>query len=406
MKIPNPELSRRRFLRTALAAAAVASTARSPANPPASAVRRRIKLGVIGNGGRGHWIAGLFRQHGGFEIHAVADYFQDVADQCGDVYGVDKARRFSGLAGYKRLFASSVEAVAVENLPCFFPEQVAAAVEAGLHIYLAKPVAVDVPGALRILAAGQRATQQHLCLLVDYQIPTDPANTEIVQRIRDGALGPLAQISTVGICTCHDDPPKTATIESRIQHLIWDNDIALGGGYINCFDIHAIDAALWVTGQRPVAAQGASGICRPDPHGDSPDVVSLVFEYADGLVHNHFGQALCNNPEEGTGLFCRLHGQTANALIPYSGKAFIRGGKHFVGRVDNLYAAGAERNIGMFYRNIVEGRFENPTVPRAVDGVLTCVLGREAAARRGKLTMDQLLRENGKPDLDLTGLKI
>ena len=43
--------------------------------------------------------------------------------------------------------------------------------------------------------------------------------------------------------------------------------------------------------------------------------------------------------------------------------------------------------------------------PRAVDGVLTCVLGREAAARHAKLTMDELLKENKKLEVDLTGLK-
>jgi hypothetical protein len=63
---------------------------------------RKIKLGVVGNGGRGSWIAGLFKEHGGYEMHAVADYFQPVADKCGDALGVDKSRRFSGLSGYKQ----------------------------------------------------------------------------------------------------------------------------------------------------------------------------------------------------------------------------------------------------------------------------------------------------------------
>jgi len=63
------------------------------------------------------------------------------------------------------------------------------------------------------------------------------------------------------------------------------------------------------------------------------------------------------------------------------------------------------RNIAAFYKNVTAGHFENETVPRAVDGVLTCVLGREAAARRIRLTMDELLKENRKLEVDLTGLK-
>jgi hypothetical protein len=58
-----------------------------------------------------------------------------------------------------------------------------------------------------------------------------------------------------------------------------------------------------------------------------------------------------------------------------------------------------------FYRNITEGRCENPTVKRAVDGHLTAILGREAAYRQGRLTMDELLKENKRLELNLSGLK-
>ncbi len=59
----------------------------------------QIKLGVVGCGGRGLWIAKLFKAHGGYEMYAVADYFQHVADKCGDALGVNMDRRFSGLSG-------------------------------------------------------------------------------------------------------------------------------------------------------------------------------------------------------------------------------------------------------------------------------------------------------------------
>jgi predicted dehydrogenase len=405
-------MSRRQFLGSAFAAAAFTSlpavAADDPATAPAapSQYTRKIKVGVVGNGDRGSWIAGLFQAHGGFEVHAVADYFPDVVAKCGDTLGVDKARRFSGLSGYKRLIESGIEALVIEVIPYFSPEIGGAAVDAGLHVYMAKPVAVDAPGALRIAAAGKRATQKERCFLVDYQMSTDPTNIEIAERVRAGALGPLARVQTSGLYGGHDDPPMTATIESRMQHLTWDNDQSLSGGYINAFDIHALDAAIWVLGRRPVAASGASRICRPHPHGDSPDVMSVVYEYADGLVHGHFGQALPNDSiSEGGGMLCQIYGQNANARLTYEGKAYVLGGpKHFVGTVDNLYLAGPQRNIAQFYANITGGRFENPSVARAVDGVLTVVLGREAAFRRTKLTMDELVKENRKLEIDLSGL--
>jgi predicted dehydrogenase len=296
--------------------------------------------------------------------------------------------------------------VALEAIPYFFPDHASAAVEAGLHVYMAKPVAVDVPGAVRIAAAGRLAAQRQRCFMVDYQMSTDPSNIEVAERVRAGALGAIAQVQTSGVCSGHDDPPKTSTIESRMQELTWDNDLALSGGYINAFDIHALDAAIWVLGRRPVAASGAARICRPHPHGDSPDVCSVVYEYADGLVHNHYGQALPNDSGyEGGGLQCRISGQSGNALLAYAGKVSVVGGPgHYVGTVENLYQSGAERNIAGFYESIVGGRFENRTVPRAVDGVLTVALGREAALRRTKLTMDDLLKENARREADLHGL--
>ncbi len=141
-------LTRRGFLGRTAAAAALASSCEvaRAAQPAAQPNRRRIKLGVVGLGGRGSWIAGLFQQHGGYEIHALADYFPNAAERAGDALKVDRARRFSGLSGYKRVIDSGVEAIALENIPHSFPEQAIAAVEAGCHVYMAKRIAVDVSG--------------------------------------------------------------------------------------------------------------------------------------------------------------------------------------------------------------------------------------------------------------------
>jgi len=408
------QLNRREFVAASLAAVSVPLAASGlgvaaegqPAAAKPAEITRKIKLGVVGCGGRGAWIANLFKQHGGYEMFAVADYFQEVADRCGDALGVDKSRRFSGLSAYKRLIASGVEAVALETPPYFFPTHAPAAVEAGLHVYMAKPVAVDVPGSLTIEAAGKQATQKKRCFHVDYQMPTDPINIEVAQRVRDGGLGKVAFLATFGFCGGFGDPPKTATIESRLQQLVWVNDVALGADYIGNFDIHALDAALWVVGQRPISAAGASRICRKDPHGDARDVCSVVYEFADGLVLNHTGQALGNN-SDGL-LLCQIFGQTANAQVNYWGKAFVRGGeKHFGGgTVENLYEAGAKRNIAAFYENVIQGRADNPTCRRAVDGILTAILGREAASRHARITMEELIKENKRLEVDLRGLKV
>lgn len=412
---PQDGLDRRHFLGNMLLGAASASllsgaagaaeTAR-PDRPADGQEKRKIKLGILGCGGRGNWISQMFRSHGGFEIYAVADYFDAAAQAMGEKLGVAKERRFSGLSGYKKMYQCGIEAVDIVDVPYFYPEQARAAIEAGLHVYTAKPVAVDVPGTLSIGESGKLATQKRLCFLVDYQLPTDPAMIEIAKRVGGGALGTLAHISSIGFgWQGWPDPALGTTIESRLTKQIWLSDTALSGDTIVSYDIHIIDGILSVIGQRPVAACGRARTCRTEPHGDRTDVAAVIYEREDGLLWTHVTQAISNNFDVTT-LTGSLLGMEATAHVAYSDKVFIRGGKqHYAGTIDNVFNKGVERNIASFHRNITEGHFENPTVQRAVDGHLTAILGREAAARRRYLTMEELLRENKRLTVSLEGLK-
>lgn len=402
-------LNRRSFLSRSLAVASVAPLLEAlpggAAEAPPGAFARKIKLGVVGCGGRGCWIANLFKRHGGYEMWGVADYFQPVADACGDGLGVDKARRFSGLSGYQKLIESGIEAIALEVPPYFFPEQVKAAVAAGLHVYMAKPISVDVWGCLEVEAAARRATAAKKVFLVDYQIPTEPDNIEVVKMIHAGEIGKLLTVNSHYFAGLFADPPLTRSVENRFRSLVWCNDVALGGGYHVNACIHAIDGALWIAGQRPVSCVGASRVGRANPHGDSHDVFQLVFECADGLILNHRGKHLDN--QTGFDVVCQAQGQTGYAQICYGGKAMLKSRENGYNKdVPNPYEAGATRNIAQFYRSVVEGRTENDTVRRSVDGVLTTLLGREAARRGHKMTMAELLQEKQRLEVDLTGLKV
>ena len=269
--------SRRRFLGGALGAAAAgpllaAATALAAENPAAKAEpKRKIKLGLVGCGGRGSWLAGLFKQDGGYEMHAVADYFPDAADKCGDALGVAEGRRFSGLSGYKKLIDSGVEAVALEVPPYFFPEQAAAAVEAGVHVYMAKPVAVDVPGCLRIEAAGKRATQKQRVLLrrlPDAHRPVKYRGGQADPRRGDGPTGQDGHVrrSAAGTRSAQDGHHRKPACETALGQR------RRPGRRLDRRLRHPRHrrraVGCWASG--PVAATGVSRICRPDPHGDSP----------------------------------------------------------------------------------------------------------------------------------------
>lgn len=400
-------LSRRRFLGSALATTAVGSlvpklVAQTPA-PAAPTISRKIKLGLIGCGGRGAWLGELFKNHGGFEIHSTADYFQAAADKAGDALGVDKARRFSGLSAYQRLIASGCEAVTVVNIPRFHATHARAAIDAGLHVYAAKPVAIDVPGALAVQAAGKLATEKTLVYLVDYQMPNDPVNMEVFKRIHGGGLGRLMHIDSHGFSDVWPDPADRRT-ENLLRGGQWLTAIPLSGDFIVEYSVHAIDAVLSAVGKRPIKATGRTRRCRPNANGDGRDLYLVTYEFEDGLVWTHRCQALHNGQD--AIIRAEIYGDAAYAQINYWGRSFLRGGPQQFGGgpVEGLYSKGAERNIAAFYQQVIAGQCDNPTVPQAADDSLTAVLGREAAARGTELTMQELLAENKTVELDLTGL--
>jgi predicted dehydrogenase len=362
---------------------------------------RKIKLGIIGCGDRGSWLGGFFQRHGGFEIHALADCFSEEVNEAGKRLGVDKSRRFAGLMAYKRLLDSGVDAVVIVNVPHFYPAQARAAVDAGCHVWLSKPIAVDVPGCLAIREAGRLATEKKRCFLVDYQMRTDPVIIDVVQRIREGALGRLAHLGTTAFNIWVNDPPRGQTNESLLRRGCWASTIALCGDTIVEYSIHIVDTALWIVGRRPTSATGEAIRCRQNAHGDRNDAVLVTYRFDDGPIWSHRTQSFNNN--EDTILRCNAYGEVANAQLGYWGKSFIRGGPKHVGARDvaSLYDQGVWRNIATFYQSITEQRCENTTVEHAVDGVLTAILGREAATRGQRLTMDDLLKENKKLEFDL-----
>ncbi len=392
---------------TAAAAASLATTQAPGAQATDPEPVPKLKLGVVGCGGRGKWIAGLFRNHGGYELFAVADYFPEVATAAGDELGVAAARRFSGLGGYRRLIESGVEAVALETPPCFFPEHVQAAVEAGLHVYMAKPVAVDVAGCLQVQAAARKATQAGKCFLVDYQMPTDPQVQECAKRVRAGGLGRLDVVKSCYYGGLFGDPPPTGTIESRLRSLIWVNDVAIGGSYHVNACIHPVQAVMWMLDQTPVAAVGISRTARPDPHGDSHDIFGITYEFADGLIWTHTGRHAQGLTGPGDPLAtCEFLGH-AYMKMGYGGQALIRGGpqSYAGGSIDNLYQAGAVRNIATFHQNVTKGDATNDTVPMAINSCLATIMAREACLTKARVTMEETLKSTARLELDLRGLQ-
>jgi predicted dehydrogenase len=396
--------SRRHFL----AEAGTAALALSVVGPElARGATARVDLGIIGCGGRGSWIADLFQKHGGYNIVAAADYFPDRVNGLSDKLGVPPARRFTGLSGYRRLLEQKLDAVAIETPPFFHPTHAADAVAAGKHVYLAKPVAVDVPGCTTIQESAAKATANRLCFLVDFQTRTNELFIEAVRRVHDGAIGRFA----FGEATYHAEDPFEAQAEharsngpeARLR--AWGLSRELSGDIITEQNIHTLDVASWIMGGPPVSAYGTGGRKFRDV-GTCWDTFSVTFQYPDNVGVTFSSRQFNGHGTRPEGIRNRMFGSEGVLETEYGGQVLIRGKQFYRGgQTPTIYEQGAVGNIAAFHDSIQRRDYSNATVAESVRSNLVTILGRSAAYRGGVVTWEELLSAGERLSPDLAGLK-
>jgi len=396
--------TRREFLTTAAAIGAPLLV--SPRAAFGSQANSRLTLGAIGCGGRGKWIADLFQKHGGYEITAAADYFQDRVDELGGKLQVPAERRFSGLQGYRRLLESDVDAVVIETPPYFHPRQAKDAVEAGKHVYLAKPVAVDVPGCRTVEESGRKASEKQRCFLVDFQTRTDPIYREAVKRAQYGDIGRIVCGEASYFCgPTFDEQIKWLTekpSDPEVRLRAWGLDRALSGDIITEQNIHALDVASWVLDAAPLRAVGTGGR-RARAVGTCWDQYSAIFAYPKDVVLSFASKQLGDGWDD---ICCRIFGTDGTLDTHYFGEVSIRGKLPYRGgKMTSLYQDGAVANIAAFHDSITRGDFSNSTVAPSVRSNLTTILGRTAAWRGAPVTWDEMMGAGEALTADLSGLR-
>jgi len=395
-------IGRREFV-AATGMAGLACSMRA-AGEPAKQPLRKLKLAMVGCGGRGSWLGGLFSKHGGYDIVAASDFFQDRVDAFGDKYGVPAKRRFTGLASYKRVLDLKPDAVAIITPPYFHPEQVAAAVDAGVHVYIAKPVAVDVPGCLSIADSGKRASNKGLCLLVDFQTRANDFYVEAIRRVHAGGIGELAFGETAYHTGRLRIKAKPGTPEARVRNWVFDK--VLSGDIITEQNIHALDVMSWAMNAPPLHAFGSGGRKVRVDVGDCWDYFTLHYQYPNGVGMTFSSRQFEGHGSKPDGITCRVFGSEGVLETKYGGNVMIRGKAFYRGgNTGQIYHEGAARNIAAFYDSITAGKHDNPTVGPSVRSNLVTILGRTAAYTGELATWDALLKDTTRLDADLKGLR-
>jgi len=255
-----------------------------------------LRIGLVGCGGRG---TGAARQaliaDPNSKIVALGDAFVDRVEESlkslavgpfVDRVQVDEDHKFTGFDNYRGVIAAS-DVVVLAAPPVFRPQHLAAAVEAGCHVFCEKPVAVDGPGVRSILETCRKAKEKNLSVVSGLCYRYSFGKRDTIERIHGGALGQILTMQTTyntGGLWFHERQPEWSDVEYQVRN--WLYHTWLSGDHINEQHIHSLDKVAWAMDDvYPVRCTSSGGrIVRTDPKfGNVYDHFNTVYEWENGV---------------------------------------------------------------------------------------------------------------------------
>jgi predicted dehydrogenase len=270
---------------------AVVTGAPDAARARAARVGSELRIGVIGCGGRGTGAAAnALEASPDSRITAVGDLFDERIASClghltsfGGRAEVAQSNRFVGFQAFEGVLRAPCDVVILATPPGFRPQHFAAAVDAGKHVFLEKPVAVDGTGIRAVLAAAARADERRLAVVAGTQRRHETSYREAMERIRGGAIGDIIAARVfwnMGSLWHRQPDPARSDVENQIRN--WLYHTWLSGDHIVEQHVHNIDVANWALDANPVRCVAVGGRqVRTDPasYGHIFDHFAVDFEY-------------------------------------------------------------------------------------------------------------------------------
>jgi predicted dehydrogenase len=422
------KFDRRKFLGAAAVTAGIMFI--KPALVRGTEANSAVRVGLLGCGGRGTEDATNLIDTGGARVVALADLFQDQLDKARETFNklqtekgyaaLDRSQLFVGPNAWREIAHSKeVDAVVIATPPYFHPEHLEAVVAAGKHVYCEKPVAVDVPGALKVIEIGKHAAGK-LSLDVGFQIRVCPPFVELVRRIHDGALGKIICGEAHYFSGYIDRPawPDASAAERRLRNWLYDR--VLSGDILVEQNIHVIDICNWVLKAHPLKASGSGGRQGRPQDGDVYGNYNVLFHYPEGVDVTFSSTQISKGWWEVTE---RFFGTRGTSQSPYSGPLGIWGEQPWQAEgsvakdapaaafsatgkfTSNLEFADREKKKA-FVESIASGNFHNQAAAGA-ESALSCIMARTAAYTGREATWEETLKSKEKWDakLDLNKLR-
>jgi len=300
-----PDLSRRDFMKASAAFGAVSLGVST--NKIFAAGSDKVRIGLIGCGGRGtHDATKCLKSSQNVELVAMGDTFGDRLESCrkrlkqnlGEKVKVTDDACFLGFDAYKNVLTCDVDMVILTTTPHWRPMQLKAAIEAGKHVFMEKPVAVDPVGVRSVIASSELADKKGLTIVAGTQMRRISHLVEGIQRIHDGAIGELVggQCVRLGGGMLGWGPkqrrPEWSDMEWQIRR--WLFITWLSGDFIVEMHVHNLDVMNWAFNAHPVQCIGMGGRqVRTGPeYGNCYDHFAVEYEYPNGVRVEYMGSQI------------------------------------------------------------------------------------------------------------------
>ncbi|MBP1635597.1 MAG: yvaA 1 [Acidobacteria bacterium] len=287
-------VTRRDFVKAATAATAAAAFVKPLGVFAAGS--DAIKVGVIGCGGRGTGAAiDCLKSSPGVEIVALGDLVPDrvasalehLTKEFPDKVKVPKDRQFTGFDNYKGVVSCpDVNLIVTAAPPGFRPIHLKAAVEAGKHVFMEKPVAVDPVGVRSVIASSELAAKKGLAIVAGTQRRHQQRYLEMMKRIQDGQIGEIVAAQCYwnqGDLWVKERTAGMSEIEWQCRNWLYFSWTS--GDHIVEQHVHNIDVVNWAMGAMPRNVMGMGGrqVRVAPEYGNIFDHFAVEFEFANGV---------------------------------------------------------------------------------------------------------------------------
>jgi predicted dehydrogenase len=374
----------------------------------------KVRIAMVGCGSRGTGDAlNCLAAEPGAELIAVADLFQDKVDSSlaqmskrfPDRVKVTPETTFLGFDAYKKIMAmDEVDVVLLLTPPGFRPPTVRAAVEAGKHIFLEKPGAVDPVGIRSLMESADIADRKGLSIVIGTQQRWQPQYQELMKRIHDGVLGEVVGGQAYwnwGSSKWHWQERQPGWSDMEWQIRCWPYFVWLSGDHIVEQHLHNMDVINWAIGSHPVSCIGMGGRqARTSPEfGNIYDHFTVEYEYPSGIRV----MSMCSQIEGSTS-------RVGERVVCAKGSTYTtRGSGHIDdSRGRRVFTYGDEIHSGdqaqftNLFKSIREGKPLNEC-RRIAESTMTLILGRMSAYTGRALKWDWAMNAS---KLDLSHEKL